>query len=48
MGARQMSRLCHDLEHAGEANDLPAAARLLGAIEEEFDNVRTQLIALVG
>jgi two-component system, sensor histidine kinase and response regulator len=48
MGARQMSRLCHDLEHAGEANDLPAAARLLGAIEEEFDNVRTQLTALVG
>jgi HPt (histidine-containing phosphotransfer) domain-containing protein len=48
MGARQMSRLCLDLEHAGEANDLPAADRLLEAIEEEFDHVRAQLTALVG
>ncbi|HEX6710471.1 MAG TPA: PAS domain S-box protein [Rubrobacter sp.] len=48
MGARQMSRLCQELEHAGEANDLSATPRLMEAIEEEFDNVRTQLAALVG
>ncbi len=46
MGATRMSRLCLDLENAGESNDLPAAA-LLETLEEEFDRVRAELSALV-
>jgi two-component system, sensor histidine kinase and response regulator len=48
MGARQMSRLCLDLEHAGESSDLSAAADILGLLNKEFGHVRTQLTALVG
>jgi len=48
MGARQMSRLCLDLEHAGVSNDLSTAAHLMETLEREFDHVRTQLTALVG
>ncbi|HEX2739117.1 MAG TPA: PAS domain S-box protein [Rubrobacter sp.] len=48
MGAKRMSRLCLDLEHAGESNDIPAAARLLEALREEFDHFRTELSTLVG
>jgi HPt (histidine-containing phosphotransfer) domain-containing protein len=48
MGAKLMSRICLDLENAGESNDFSTAAGLLEALEEEFDRVRTQLTALVG
>ena len=48
MGARQMSRLCLDLEQAGESNDLSAAASILESLNEEFDRVRMELPALVG
>jgi two-component system, sensor histidine kinase and response regulator len=47
MGARRMSRLCLDLEQAGESNDLSAAASRLELLKKEFDHVRAELSALV-
>ncbi|HET7270373.1 MAG TPA: response regulator, partial [Rubrobacter sp.] len=47
MGARQMSRLCLDLEQAGESDDLSTAAGILESLSKEFDRVRTELSALV-
>jgi PAS domain S-box-containing protein len=47
MGARQMSRLCLDLEQAGESNDLSSAADILELLNKEFDRVREELPALV-
>ena len=46
MGARRMSRLCLDLEQAGETHDLSAAASILELLNKEFDRVRTELSAL--
>jgi HPt (histidine-containing phosphotransfer) domain-containing protein len=46
IGAPRMSRLCLDLEHAGEANDLSAAASIVELLNKEFDHVRTELSVL--
>ncbi|HJQ28926.1 MAG TPA: hypothetical protein VJ827_06270 [Rubrobacter sp.] len=43
-----MSRLCLDLEEAGESQDLSTAAVILEPLGKEFDRVRTELSALVG
>jgi HPt (histidine-containing phosphotransfer) domain-containing protein len=40
MGASRMSRLCLDLEQAGESNDLSAAASITERLEGEFERVR--------
>jgi two-component system, sensor histidine kinase and response regulator len=46
IGARRMSRLCLDLEQAGETHDLSAAASILELLNKEFDRARTELSAL--
>ena len=47
MGARRMSRLCLDLEQAGETHDLSAAASIVELLHKEFDHVRAELTVLV-
>ena len=43
LGARQMARLCGDLEMLGQTSDLSQAASLLARIEVEFARVRMAL-----
>lgn len=46
MGAWRMSRLCLDLEHAGDSEDLSGATGLLQLLNKEFEGVRAELLAL--
>jgi HPt (histidine-containing phosphotransfer) domain-containing protein len=45
MGAKDMSRICAELEDAGASGDLSRAPALVGQLEEEFGRVRPALEA---
>lgn len=46
MGAWRRSRLCLDLEQAGDSEDLSGATGLLRSLNKEFEGVRAELLAL--
>ena len=46
LGASQLSELCRQLEAMGRAKDIQPARSVLAAAQEEFDKVRTALLAV--
>jgi CheY-like chemotaxis protein/HPt (histidine-containing phosphotransfer) domain-containing protein len=47
LGARRMMGICRKIEEAGEAQDLTAAAALMGGLTDEFQRVREELLRAV-
>ena len=41
MGATKIARICKELEHAGDSENLPEASELLGTLDQEFGSVRS-------
>jgi CheY-like chemotaxis protein len=46
MGAREITRLCAQLQEVGASGDLMRAPRLLARLEEELNRMRPELVAL--
>jgi two-component system, sensor histidine kinase and response regulator len=46
MGAREIARLCAQLQEVGASGDLKRAPRLIAQLEDEFDRVRPALVSL--